>query len=297
MKHIDIIPDLHADPKRMASALQISDGRPLAFLGDFIDAGHKTAAPDDLAVLERVRGLIDSGDAIAVMGNHELNAILFHRFGPDGAPLRPHLEKNRKQHRSFLDRFGLATPEALAWTQWFLDALPLWHDGGDFRLIHACWNTPAIQLIAARRPDGRLRTEDLPDVADKSTPFGTAVELLLSGTELRLPDPYQFHDNSENLRRHVRVNWWTSGQPAWRDLALSVPDRSKLPPGDIPAALLPARYPSDAPPVFVGHYKMRDDPRIESSNALCLDYPDSPCLYRWQGEQILDDNNLIRIAG
>ncbi|MDF3352123.1 hypothetical protein HKX17_18420 [Sulfitobacter sp. KE34] len=42
-------------------------------IGDFIDAGNSTKQVDDEAVLSRVRRLVDSGRAAAVMGNHELN--------------------------------------------------------------------------------------------------------------------------------------------------------------------------------------------------------------------------------
>ncbi len=120
---ITVIPDIHADPQRLEATLAAKEG-PLAFLGDFIDGGGQGAC--DRAVLTQVRGLIDTG-AVVVMGNHELNAILFHRG------LRVDNDKNRNQHRSFLEAFGFATPEALAWTDWFL-TLPLWLDLGGLRL-------------------------------------------------------------------------------------------------------------------------------------------------------------------
>ncbi|MCZ0964120.1 hypothetical protein [Paracoccus benzoatiresistens] len=56
-----------------------------------------------------MRGLFDAG-AVAVMGNHELNAILFHRG------LRADSKKNRDQNRSFVEAFGFATPEAMGQT-------------------------------------------------------------------------------------------------------------------------------------------------------------------------------------
>ena len=72
------IPDIHADPQRLRSSLEAAGDGPLTFLGDFIDAGQAVEAPDDRAVLEEVRDLIEAGRARAVMGNHELNAILYH---------------------------------------------------------------------------------------------------------------------------------------------------------------------------------------------------------------------------
>lgn len=287
---ITIIPDIHADPRLLEASLSVAGGSTPAFLGDFIDAPTKPACtstpapgPDDATVLSQVRELVDAGEALAVMGNHELNAILFHRKGPDGHWLRAHSTKNCKQHQSFVNAFGIATPAALDWTDWFLSALPLWHEGEGLRLIHACWSEPEIACIRARRPDGRLQAEDLPEIADESTAFGRAVKLITSGREARLPNGFSFHDKNGQLRHHVRLSWWRQGH-TWRDAALSVPDPEELPDSPLPAAFTLAPWPDDAPPVFVGHYKMRGEPRLEADHAVCLDYPDIPCLYRWRGE-------------
>jgi hypothetical protein len=69
--------------------------RQAIFLGDFIDRG-----PYVRETLEIVRPMIDSGAALAVMGNHELNALAFHTPDPEkpGEHLRPHNEKNSNQH-------------------------------------------------------------------------------------------------------------------------------------------------------------------------------------------------------
>lgn len=289
---ITVIPDIHADPRLLEASLSMAAGSMPAFLGDFIDAGATASyKPDDAAVLSSVRRLVDAGEALAVMGNHELNAILFHRKGSDGRWLRAHSDKNCKQHRSFIDALGIATPAALEWTGWFLSALPLWHEGEGFRLVHACWSEPDIALIRARRPDGRLRLEDLPEIADESTDFGRAVKLITSGREELLPEGRSFRDKNGHLRRHVRLSWWRQGH-SWRDAALSVPDPEELPDGPLPASFTPAPRPADAPPVFVGHYKMDGVPRLEADHAVCLDYPHAPCLYRWRGEARLVGENL-----
>ena len=107
MTELTIIPDIHADLARLnASLAQVKDNK-IAFLGDFIDARQSVKAPNDLAVLEKVKELVKTDRAMAVMGNHELNAILFHRKNKQGAPLRSHSPNNYDQHRSFIDKFGL----------------------------------------------------------------------------------------------------------------------------------------------------------------------------------------------
>lgn len=284
----DVIPDIHADPHRLDTTLAALTGAPLAFLGDFIDAGKSVAHPDDRAVLNRVRGLVDRG-AQAVMGNHELNAILFHHKDR----LRPDTEKNRNQHRSFIDTFGVGTPEARAWTDWFL-TLPLWLNLGGLRLVHACWSIPDITLIAARRPDGRLRPEDLAEIADESTPFGRAVNTITTGPEATLPLGYAFVDAGGHPRTQMRLAWWRSDADSWREAALSVPDTSALPDAPLPPGLQAEIYPEDAPPVLVGHYKMTGVPRV-AGTAACLDFPATPCAYRWRGEAVLEQAQLITV--
>lgn len=83
-----VIPDIHADPDRLARSLAGASDRRIAFLGDLIDANAHQEHRDDRAVLNQARALIDSGRAIGILGNHEMNAIRFHRFHPDGTPLR-----------------------------------------------------------------------------------------------------------------------------------------------------------------------------------------------------------------
>ncbi len=47
--------------------------RKALFVGDFVDRG-----PAISEVIEIVRSMVDANDALAVMGNHEYNAIAFH---------------------------------------------------------------------------------------------------------------------------------------------------------------------------------------------------------------------------
>ena len=283
-----VIPDIHADIERMNASLQLSsqNGK-LLFLGDFIDAGKDVAEPADLRVLEVVRNLIAQEKALAVMGNHELNAVLYHSTGAGGAPLREHSPKNQKQHRSFIDAFGVGTSQAIEWTEWFLQALPLWTEVDGLRLVHACWSEPKIAEVKKRRPDGYLKREDLVEISGESTPFGKAVKALVTGPEVKLPEPYVFHDFHGNPRYEVRLAWWNADAKTWPEATLSVPDPNELPQTEMPEEAVAEIYSADAPPVLVGHYKMKGEPCIEHPKAASIDYPRSPCIYRWSGENCL----------
>ena len=107
----DIIGDVHGEADaliRLLDKLGYEDidgcwqhpSRQVIFLGDFIDRG-----PEQKRVLESVMPMVQSGKALAVMGNHEFNALAFHTPDGEGGWLRPHTEKNTDQHQAFLDEF------------------------------------------------------------------------------------------------------------------------------------------------------------------------------------------------
>jgi len=100
------------------------EGRIAAFLGDFIDMGCANRS-----VLNVVRAMCDEGNAVAIMGNHELNALLYHQpglnaDGTDDGYMRAHSAKNTAQHQTFLDEFPVGHPDTAEMLDWFL-TLPL----------------------------------------------------------------------------------------------------------------------------------------------------------------------------
>src|SRR3954454_18200128 len=102
----DLIGDIHGHADELAQLLETlgyekAQGayrhpeRKVIFLGDFIDRGPKIRQ-----VLEIVRPMIEEGKALAVMGNHELNALAFHTEDSKcrGTYLRNRDNKNIRQH-------------------------------------------------------------------------------------------------------------------------------------------------------------------------------------------------------
>ena len=128
MQAYDIIGDIHGHADELHALLEKlgyrnrtashSEGRKVIFLGDFIDRGPKIRE-----ALETVRGMVEAGTALAILGNHEVNAMRFHAKGSDGEYLRPHTDKNVKQHQATLTQF----PDEAAWSgwiQWFAGGAP-----------------------------------------------------------------------------------------------------------------------------------------------------------------------------
>lgn len=87
----DIIGDVHGHADELIELLdsmgyELRDGayrhvsRMAVFVGDFIDRGPQIAE-----VLSVVRAMHAAGTALAVMGNHEFNALAFHTEHPSAA--------------------------------------------------------------------------------------------------------------------------------------------------------------------------------------------------------------------
>lgn len=186
---LDIIGDIHGHADELEQILydlgyseiggvyRHLDGRRVVFLGDFIDRGPKIRR-----VLQIVRAMTDVGEAFAILGNHEVNALRFHTLGRDGNPLRPHTEKNRQQHSATLDQ--MVDPEEWQeWIDWFA-GLPLSLLLGPLRFVHACWDDDAIAELSGI---GRLEGGTLERFSLKSSREYEVISRLLNGPEALLP--------------------------------------------------------------------------------------------------------------
>ena len=122
-----------------------------------------------------------------------------------------------------------------------------------------------------------------------------AIETLLKGREVRLPEGKRVLDKDGHERHEVRIKWWKESG-TFRSLAMG--PETGIPDDPIGVEHL-ITYVRDAPPVFVGHYWLTGTPELLASNVACLDYsvamPDGKLVaYRWNGEQVLDVRNLVK---
>lgn len=247
--------------------------------------------------------MVEDGQALAVMGNHELNALAYHTKHPDKPDeyLRPRNEKNTKQHRDTLESFNGHDAELEDALRWF-GTLPLWLDRGDLRVIHAAWHEPSLTVLSGELEDGNvLPLAALPAATTKGGKLFTAVETILKGVEVPLPDNLTFRDKDNHLRTEVRIKWWEA-EPgmSWRDVALGDSQLTKQL-SDDPAQLHQAyTYPAKAPPVFIGHYWRTGTPAPLARNVACLDYSvarkgGSLVAYRWDGERQLLKERFVSV--
>lgn len=116
-------------------------GRKVIFVGDYIDRG-----PAIRETLDIVRTMAENDTAIALIGNHEYNALAYDYKLPDGSFLRLHNTKNIKQHKETLKQFEPYRQEWQDYLNWFY-SLALFLDLPELRAVHACWDQEDIDWL------------------------------------------------------------------------------------------------------------------------------------------------------
>jgi hypothetical protein len=274
------------------------EARKVLFLGDFIDRG-----PSIPRTLKIVKAMVEAGEALAIMGNHEYNALLYHTRGANDDWLRRRIPKNVNQHAITLAQFWDdrdAWEENLAW----FATLPLWVDLGGLRAVHANW---ADRLVAAN-PDWRILHGDLLERSRvKNSPEFEHFEILLKGAEADLPAGSFFTDKEKIVRTKMRLRWWLPAKGrTYHELCMPLPDDTDNVPHEAAPESLEALcpgYPADAPPLFFGHYWLPFEGKAEliAPNVACLDFSVAKggplTAYRWDGEEMLDAGKMVFVRG
>jgi hypothetical protein len=317
----DIIGDVHGQADALLALLRKMGYRDIEgtwrhpsrraiFVGDFVDRG-----PKQVEAVTIVRRMLDAGSALAVMGNHDFNAIAWYLPDPanPGDFLRSHLsmksgKKNRQQHAVFLaeaENRPTLHEEIIDW----LLSLPLWLDLPELRVIHACWHTRCIEYLAPRLLPGAHLNRELmlaathePVMEEGKSPcepsiFNT-VGMLLKGLEVPLPIECNFDDKDGLPRSRARVRWWANGPLSYRKgILLDARLRAKLPNLPIPRELPTCE--ATGKPIFFGHYSFSGKPEPLSPRLACVDYGaghQGPlCAYRWDGESSLDASHFCLV--
>ncbi len=269
------------------------------FLGDFIDRGGQI-----LETLQIVREMVDSGNAIALMGNHEYNAICFNIHDHCHGYLRRHSIQNMVQHVETIKQFRSRQKEYDDFVAWFRK-LPLFYECDSFRAVHACWDQTHINFVKEEiagkglvDSDGCLTDSFFRQSSEKGSGLYAAVTDLLKGKELRLPEGSVFEDKDGHKRSNVRIRWWQNPEGAtFRDL--SVFSEKYLPESPVffETQSLPGFYGEQEKPVFFGHYWLKGQPQLFRDNVCCLDYSVAKegklVAYRFDGETKLDPGQFV----
>jgi hypothetical protein len=182
--------------------------------------------------------------AIALMGNHEYNALAYAYQLPGDSFLRPHNEKNNKQHEATLKEFKGYHNEWASYLNWFYCALFV--DFAKLRAVHACWDKEHIEWLQQRRYR-TMNRELLVQSHDKNGQAYAVINDILKGKEFTIPEEYAWKDKAAIENREP---WWVNPEGASCESFLFDCPR------DLKDEMIKEQvdaniYPIDAPPIFL----------------------------------------------
>ncbi len=302
----DIIGDVHGHAQLLKKLLlelgyeKTHEGyshpsRKAVFVGDFINRG-----PQIKKTIRIIRKMVESGNALAVLGNHEINVIIAYLKDKKGNPLVKPLLKNFISGLKTFNEFIDAPEEWQEHLRW-LRTLPLFLELDGIRIVHACWSEKAINFMKNNLPQGKIKKEIFRKVyKNPESEWATNVWLLTKGMQFNMPGDLKIINNKGVSPRSFRIRWWEN--PMGKTFEeISFESKFHMPGYTIPKEILPESlpYPEEAPIVFFGHYCRGNGPHIIKPNICCLD----TCIagskrllaYRWNGERTLKPENLIKI--
>jgi len=302
---IDFIGDIHGHADELEALLKklgyakknkaySHPERKVLFVGDYIDRGPKIRK-----TLKIVKRMVESENAIALMGNHEYNAICFHYQETEGGHLRKHSIKNILQHYKTLKEFKNKQEEYDSYIDWF-KTLPLFYETKHFRAVHASWINNTMDELKPHLENGKLTEKAIIDSVENGTTFNNAIEDTLKGKEMPLNPENYFKDKDGFIRENLRIKWWEDPSKSnYKNLSIHPIEGLPLTPIDVTQLSNADYYSKNEKPVFFGHYWLNGKPAIQRNNICCLDYSVAKkgklVAYRFNNEKVLSDENLIYI--
>jgi hypothetical protein len=303
----DIIGDVHGYADQLKKLLQKMGYQPIngcythpnrkaVFVGDLINRGPKIR---ETIVL--VRKMVEAGSAHAILGNHEMYAILYYLRDTEGKYYKKRIPKYQLQINQTLAEFAANMDEFKSHLKWFR-TLPLFLDFGDIRVVHACWDNENISQLQEVLTEPKISKTILREVALNETSFSRSFWETIKGIDFQVPRNLLVFDDDGRPHRSFRMKWWENPEgKTFKDVSLE--SRFELPPYTIPPEIVKFRNPylKSYPIVFFGHYSLVDGHGILSDNVCCVDSGVSRSgkllAYRWDGEQELIESNFVLVNG
>jgi hypothetical protein len=299
----DIIGDVHGHADELKSLLKnmgykLKDdcyyhpNRKAVFVGDFINRGPKIR---ETIIL--IRKMVEKGTAYAILGNHEMYAVLYYLRDIEGKYYKKRIPKYQLQINQTLEEFVAYKEEFKSHLKW-LRTLPMFLDFGKIRIVHACWDDDNINLIKTIITEPKLTKPVLREIALNTTKFSDKFWETCKGVDFQLPRDFLIFDEEGRPHRSFRMKWWDSPEgKTFKEVSLE--SRFDLPAYTIPKEILPFRkpYPPNDPIVFFGHYCIKECCGVMADNLCCVDSCVSRTgkllAYRWDGEEKLNKSNFI----
>lgn len=299
----DIIGDVHGHADQLRNLLLKMDYKPVedyyshptrkaVFVGDFINRGPKIRETINL-----IRKMVERDAAYAILGNHELYAVLYYLRDIEGKYYKKRIPKYQLQINQTLAEFVSCKEEFKSHLKWFR-TLPMYLDFGKIRIVHAFWDDENIKLLQEKITEPKLKKSVLREIALNGTEFSSKFWETCKGVDFQLPKDLLIFDDEGRPHRSFRMKWWDTPEgKTFKDISLE--SRFELPAYTIPKELVQYRKPylAQDPIVFFGHYCLKQCCGIITDNLCCVD----ACVtrtgkllaYRWDGEEKLDNSNFI----
>lgn len=302
----DIIGDVHGHYRHLKKMLEklgysknekgfFHPDRKAVFVGDFINRG-----PEIRKTLRLVRTMVENGNAFAILGNHEINAILFHLKDKSGKPLVKEPRKNYLSLFKTINEFLAYPDEWKSHLKWMRN-LPLFLELDGIRIVHACWSDSAIEIVKSEFNKERSRKGIFREYyKNPKSELSKSISILTKGIDFRMPGDLRVINNKGISPRSFRLCWWENPlNKTFYEMCFE--SKFELPEYSIPKEILPETfiYAENEPIVFVGHYCRSQGPQIIKSNICCVD----SCVtgtkvltaYSWNGEKVLSNKNLQQL--
>jgi hypothetical protein len=266
--------------------------RKAVFVGDFINRGPKIRE-----TIGMIRQMVEGGSAYAILGNHEMYAVLYYLRDIEGKYYKRRIPKYQLQINQTLDEFVNFKEELKSHLKWFR-TLPMFLDFGKIRIVHACWIDENINMVKEVMTSKKISKTLLREIALNETKFADSFWITCKGIDFELPNNLLIFDDEGRPHRTFRMKWWENPQnKTFKEI--SIESRFELPAYTIPKELILKRevYRKENPIVFFGHYCLKQGSGIISENICCVD----SCVarsgrlmaYRWKGESKLNPSNLV----
>jgi hypothetical protein len=302
----DLIGDVHGCAQTLARLLEQMGYRQRAgiwshptrmalFLGDLIDRG-----PHIRETLHLVRAMVEAGQALCLMGNHEFAALAWHTPNLEGTGyVREHNPRNTRMISKTLEQFSAADDEWQSFLRWF-HQLPLLLDAGRFRMVHACWDSALIEPLLRDYPSACIDQGFVQHSALAGSFAQQVASRLLRGTDMRLPNGLTLSGQDGLQRAFFRTKFWAENPETYGDVVFQ--------PDALPRSVAQTRlsewqkqqllyYGPEQPLLFVGHYWRRGEPEPLRANLACLDYSavlsEKLVAYRLDNETQLDPSKFV----
>ena len=259
------------------------------FLGDYINRG-----PEILGVLKLVREMQMSGNAYAIMGNHEFNFLAYHYKDDQGIPFRPNTDRylgHISGTKQPLENNGLLE----TYLNW-MSELPLIVKSEYFNAVHAQWNEE-FELVLSNSKVNKLNEEGMRKMHSNSK-YNEAFSSIVKGSEFTITQEFIDKYNFDFRYDKERIVWWKRNRSNrindWLNVD-SYNDGIIIQPNDFIGI---NEFDVNHKPTFFGHYWLdTTDFGVLGNNLCCLDFSVASGgfigAYRFENEDQLISENLF----